>query len=82
MSLAEAMLCKCVPVVTERGALPEVVGDTGFYIPYGDEEATAQGIREALRSDNGERARKRIENNFSLKKREMLLIKTMESLYD
>jgi hypothetical protein len=24
------------PVVTARGALPEVVGDCGFFVPYGD----------------------------------------------
>jgi len=30
MALAEAMCCECVPVVTKKGALPEVVGDTGL----------------------------------------------------
>ena len=42
MSLAEAMLCQCVPVVTDRGALPEVVGETGYYAPFEDEKATAE----------------------------------------
>ena len=80
MSVAEAMLCECVPVVTERGALPEVAGGTGYYVPYGDEMATAEGIRKALRSDNGALARKRIENNFSQKERERALIKMVNLL--
>ena len=36
MAAAEAMLCECVPVVTRKGALPEVVGETGFYVEYGE----------------------------------------------
>ena len=70
LSLAEAMLCDCVPVVTERGAIPEVVGDTGFYAPYGDEKATAEAIKEALKSDKGKEARERIKAMFPLEKRE------------
>jgi glycosyltransferase involved in cell wall biosynthesis len=80
MSLAEAMLCECVPVVTDRGALPEVVGDTGFFVPYGDEKATAEGIRAALRSDKGPVARKRVEEAFPIKKREAALIESIEGL--
>jgi glycosyltransferase involved in cell wall biosynthesis len=79
-SLAEAMACGCVPVVTDRGALPEVVGDTGFYVPYEDEKATAKGIKSALKSDKGALARKRIEENFSLRKREKALLAVIESL--
>ena len=80
-SLAEAMACGCVPVVTERGALQEVVGDTGFYVPYGDEKASAEGIKNALRSDKGAMARKRIEDMFSLREREKGLLKSIEKLY-
>jgi glycosyltransferase involved in cell wall biosynthesis len=80
VALAEAMACECVPVVTDRGALPEVVGDTGIYVPYGDEKATANGIKNALKSDKGALARERIENRFSLQERERALIEAMESL--
>ena len=69
-SLAEAMLCECVPVVTNRAAIPEVVGDTGFYVPYGDPEVTAEAIKEALKSDKGKDARERIENIFPIERRE------------
>ena len=62
-SLAEAMLCECIPVVTACGAIPEVVGDTGYYVPYGDIEATAETIKRALKDGEakGKKARKRIE---------------------
>lgn len=61
MALAEAMLCRCVPVVTERGSLPEVVGATGIYVPYGDAAATARAVATALsRPELGEQARERV----------------------
>ena len=70
LSLAEAMLCECIPVVTQRGALPEVAGDSAFYVPFEDIQQTAKMIRNALDSDNGKKYRKHIMNNFSLKNRE------------
>jgi glycosyltransferase involved in cell wall biosynthesis len=80
MALAEAMACECVPVVTERGALPEVVGDTGFYVPYGDAEKTSEGIKRALSSELGKAARERIRRLFTLEKRESELVRLIESL--
>ena len=50
VALAEAMACECVPVVTDRGALPEVVGDTGYFVHYGDAREIAEKVKEALRS--------------------------------
>ncbi len=69
VALAEAMSCECVPVVTDRGALPEVVGDVGFVVPYGDTEATAAAILEGLRSDRGRAARIRVQEEFSFEER-------------
>ena len=80
MSLAEAMLCECVPVVTNNAALPEVVGDTGFYVPYGDEKATAEAIKKALNSDKGKEARERIKNMFPIKRRERELIRIIKRM--
>ena len=78
MALAESMCCECVPVVTNNAALPEVVGDTGFYVPYGDSEATSNAIKKALRSYKGVESRKRIIEKFSIEKRE---IKVVEIIY-
>jgi len=74
-SLAEAMLCECIPVVTACGAIPEVVGNTGYYIPYGDIEAIAETIKRALKDGEakGEKARERIEEEFPIEKREKRL---------
>jgi len=79
---AEAMACGCIPVVTNRGALPEVVGDAGFYVPYGNPKATAEAIKEALNSSEGlsKKARKRIKNMFSIERREEKLIKSISEL--
>ncbi|UCE36844.1 MAG: glycosyltransferase [Thermoplasmata archaeon] len=74
-ALAEAMLCECVPVVTRRGGIPEVVGDAGFYVKYGDAKATAEKIKEALNSDIGGDARKRIMTLFPLNERKKRLTK-------
>jgi glycosyltransferase involved in cell wall biosynthesis len=79
-ALAEAMLCECVPVVTDRGALPEVVGDTGFIVPYGDAEKTASEIKKALESDKGKDARERVKDRFDITIREKKLLEIIKEL--
>ncbi len=65
VALAEAMASGCVPVVCRAGAIPEVVGDTGLYVPYGDERSLAAAIHEALQSSRGMEARDRVHRLFS-----------------
>ena len=69
-ALCEAMLCECVPVGTKYCGIPTAIDDTGFYVPYGDEKATAEAIKEALNSDKGKEARERIKSMFPLERRE------------
>lgn len=78
ISLAEAMLCECVPVVTDRGALPEVVGENGFNVPFNDPEETAKAIKGAMQSDKGSEARRHILENFSIKRRENALVNIID----
>jgi glycosyltransferase involved in cell wall biosynthesis len=80
VALAEAMLCGCVPVVTSRGSLPEVVGEAGFYVPYGDPAATADAIRSALSCpEQGEAARARILTCFPPSRRATELLAALEA---
>lgn len=81
-ALAEAMLCECVPVVTRKGAIPEVVGDVGFYVEYGDDKGTSSKIKEALVSDKGGQVRKRIMALFPLENRKNHLKKILNDCMD
>lgn len=69
VALVEAMSSGCVPVVTRRGAIPEVVGDAGIYFEYGDASGLAEAIRNGLRSDLGAGARRRVVELFSMDRR-------------
>ena len=74
VALLEAMALGCIPVVTKNGALPEVVGDVGFYVEYGDVNKTADAISKALKSNNSEDVIDRVNNKFLLQYREEKLL--------
>lgn len=82
LALAEAMSYACIPVVTPAGALPEVVGDAGVYVPDWDPASVAGGIRRALSMDAewGARARERIVQDFTLERRRGGLEQILESV--
>ncbi len=63
-AMAEAMLCGCIPVGTEVGGIPTVMGDTGFYVPEKDPANLVKTITNALGSGNHEAPRTRIVENF------------------
>ncbi len=67
---AEAMSCGAPVIVTDGGALPEVVGDAGVVVPRGDSAALARAIAALLddptrRADLGAAARQRARTAFS-----------------
>lgn len=80
LSLAESMLCGCIPIVTKRGAIPEVVGNAGYYVPYDDVDATVSAIESALQDEKmGGRARQRIALKFPPERRENELLGVVDS---
>ena len=74
MALVEAMACECIPVVTKRGALPEVAGPEAFYTEHGNPRDLAEKIMKAMGMKSGKIFRKRVIENFSLEKREREII--------
>ena len=71
MSVAEAMLAGCIPVVTEAGALPEVTGEFGVRIAEATPVVIAHAIERALGYRDEVRAlvRQRILDRFPINKR-------------
>jgi len=69
LSVAEAMLCECIPVTSNKGALSEVTGKKG--VPFNRPKLLATAIKYAQQdsSTTDIRGRLRIIINFSLQKR-------------
>lgn len=79
-SVAEAMLCGCIPVVSDRGSLPEVVGTAGYIVPADDPEALARAVQLGLRGPppGGESPRDRILKRYSLEQRRQALYRVVD----
>lgn len=78
-SLCEAMLCECFPMGTNVGGIPTAIGNTGEIIEYGNVQSASEVILKALQECSGKDARKRVVENFSLKRREEELVALINS---
>ncbi len=47
-ALCEAMLCGCIPIVSNTGAMPSIVGGTGYIVPRRDVDVLEGTIRDAM----------------------------------
>lgn len=70
MSVVGAMSTYTPCIVTNFGAMPEIVGDTGYIIGVGDHRKLAERIITLLTDVDlsrsmGEQARRRFDSNFS-----------------
>ena len=71
-ALCEAMLCECVPVVSNVGGSAFIVNDSGYVLEHRSADELSALIEKALIADKkalGEKARKRIAENFTEEKR-------------
>jgi glycosyltransferase involved in cell wall biosynthesis len=82
LSLAEAMLAGCIPVVTSAGSLPEVVGDVGVQVEDSSPAALGEAIARAfeLGDEERRRARERILHEFPVDARRAALHAEVEAL--
>ena len=81
-SLAEAMLSGCIPVVTNRGAIPEVVGNLASPVAYGDVEQTVRALLDGSFRSDGEHCRQWILSRFPLENRARGLCAEIHRLLD
>lgn len=83
VAVVEAMSCRCIPVVTDCGALSEVVGDCGVFTKYGDAEDAARSIACALELSENVFARILPRSrvwNFTSARRKEHLVKVINNL--
>ena len=80
VALCEAMLCECIPLVSDVNFLPTIVGDSGFVLKKRNSEMLFDLINLAINSNTvifEGRARKRIKDNFSVNKRKRMLLSVL-----
>jgi len=78
--VCEAMLCECIPIVTDVNGMPRQVGNCGFVIKDRSPEIAEKTILNAmaLPTNWGKKCRHHIVENFPLQKRKKLLIELLK----
>lgn len=82
-ALSEAMLCECIPIVSNVGAMPSIIGNSGFILTNRNSEELKELIRQALNCNKsilGQKARERIATNYPEENRKKELLKLVRTL--
>jgi glycosyltransferase involved in cell wall biosynthesis len=83
-ALCEAMLCHCIPVGSSVGAIPAIIGDTGFIMSSPEKDYLEARFEEILRTGPdvrrqlGLKARERISERFHISRREKAFLELLE----
>ncbi len=81
-SLAEAMLCECIPIGSSVNIIPEIIGETGFVLEKRDIVALEETVRQALAVEDkkslGQKARARIIAKYPMDIRERELFSLID----
>lgn len=81
IALAESILYGCIPLVTNQGGMPEVVGDPGCIVRKNPEEIAAKIVQIFSGDDKtGRFAPQRIRELFSLENRRLALYKFLSGI--
>lgn len=83
VALAEAMACECIPIGSSANIIPKIIGDSGFILRRRNISDLETLVTKALLAEKKDelkmRARKRIVENYTIKKREEELLSLIES---
>jgi len=82
-ALCEAMLCECIPVGSNVFSIPEIVADSGFILKHKSIDELKQLITRAINADKNslrKKARKRIEDNYTVEMRREKLLNLCDQL--
>lgn len=79
-TICESMLCECYPVGTNIGGIPNVIGNTGSIVPFGDVHAAVNEIRSGMQKTSMPDTRQHIIDNFSMRKRSLVLTEIISAL--
>ena len=83
VAICEAMLCKCVPIVSDVNFLPEIIGDSGFVLRKRDKKMLISLLEDAMSSkieELSKLSKERIKQEFSFKMRKEMLISNLKNL--
>ena len=80
--LCEAMLCECVPVVSDINFNAALIGESGFVIKQREPALILDAIQMALNAgpEKGRSARRQILDNYPLERREKELVQILKEL--
>jgi glycosyltransferase involved in cell wall biosynthesis len=82
-ALCEAMLCECIPIVSNVAAMPDIIGGSGFILKNKDVKQLEELIKTALASDKkylSGKARKRIIDYYRESEREKHLLSLVKQI--
>lgn len=75
-ALCEAMLCECIPIVSDVAAMPHIVGETGYILKKRSESEFERLVERILSHSNSSKAhdcRARIIEHYPLNRRQELI---------
>ena len=83
VSLLESIQSGCIPVVTDKDGMKELVQENGYIVPYGNVELTVDAVRRALHSDEDRNGiAKQYQENYSKEKRRINFMELIKSISD
>jgi glycosyltransferase involved in cell wall biosynthesis len=82
VSLLESLQSGCIPIVTDKDGMKELVQENGYQVPYGDVESTVTAVRKALHSDEDRtKIAKQYQKNYSKEQRKIDFMELIGSMY-